>query len=73
MDEIYFCMHLTENEHYIVEDVFSKECEKLGLWTVDLKLGKIYPKFNMRNCLKRAKVGAKVFVVLTLDSTRFVR
>lgn len=29
MDEIYFCLNLTENEHYIVEDMIRKECNRL--------------------------------------------
>lgn len=29
--EMYFCLKLTENEHYIVEDMIKTECERLGL------------------------------------------
>jgi len=31
MDELYFCLHLTENEHDIVEHNIKEESEKLGL------------------------------------------
>jgi hypothetical protein len=30
-DELYFCLTLTENEHYIVEDLIQKQCDKEGL------------------------------------------
>lgn len=31
MEELYFCLHLTENEHYIVADDLRNECDRLGL------------------------------------------
>jgi hypothetical protein len=31
MEELYFCLHLTENEHYIASWDFQKKCEELGL------------------------------------------
>lgn len=31
MSELYFCLHLTESEHWIVESNFIKKCKELGL------------------------------------------
>lgn len=31
MEELYFCMHLTENEHYFMEDDLHRQCQILGL------------------------------------------
>jgi len=30
-DEFYFCLRLTENEHYFAEDAIKKRCEESGL------------------------------------------
>lgn len=30
-DTFYFCMNLTENEHYVVESDFDKKCKELGM------------------------------------------
>lgn len=30
-NQLYFRMSLTENEHYIVEDMFQRKCNELGL------------------------------------------
>ena len=31
MEELYFCLHLTENEYYIAEDEFRKKAWELGV------------------------------------------
>lgn len=53
IEELYSCIHLTENEHYIVEDDFQKKCDELGLALVyyrKLKEGHVpmYREFKVK-------------------------
>ncbi len=34
VDELYFCLRLTENEHYVVEDEIRQKCEICNCQTI---------------------------------------
>ena len=59
-NELYFCLHSTENEHYVIADELKKKCKEFGLQLIyyrELKEG------HIPMCREVKIVGAKLWAM----------